>query len=344
MTRRGDPLEPWGLSLEAGPEDDDDVLLERVVGAAILAPSGHNTQPWRFVGDGPTLELWADRSRALPVVDPEDRELVISCGCALLNIRIAAAALGRAALVSELPDPARPDLLARVELGERAAIDPESADLLAMIPRRSTNRSMFATEPISAEVVDRLRSAAESEGARLVVATDAEARAALADLVADGDRRQMADRRFRRELAAWLAPNRGSRRDGIPGYGLGISDLKSIVGPLVIRTFDVGRSQAARDRALATGSPALCVLLTDGDGPGDHLRAGQAHALATLVARREGLWTSYLNQPVEVEELRPRVAGAVGAHGHAQLLTRIGVGPVPRPTPRRGIGEVLERR
>jgi hypothetical protein len=29
----------------------------------------------------------ADRTRALPVTDPEDRELTISCGCALFNLR-----------------------------------------------------------------------------------------------------------------------------------------------------------------------------------------------------------------------------------------------------------------
>jgi hypothetical protein len=36
-----------------------------------------------------TVELYADRTQALAVVDPEDRALTISCGAALPNLRVA---------------------------------------------------------------------------------------------------------------------------------------------------------------------------------------------------------------------------------------------------------------
>jgi hypothetical protein len=53
---------------------------------AVWAPSSHNTQPWvfRLVKSG--IDVLADRTRALPVNDPSDRELTISCGCALMNL------------------------------------------------------------------------------------------------------------------------------------------------------------------------------------------------------------------------------------------------------------------
>ncbi len=50
---------------------------------AVLAPSNHNTQPWLFRVRGSSVELYADRARALRVTDPDDRQLLISCGCAL---------------------------------------------------------------------------------------------------------------------------------------------------------------------------------------------------------------------------------------------------------------------
>jgi nitroreductase len=55
----------------------------------VLAPSNHNTQPWHFNVDGDCLTLCADRTRALPVVDPSDLELIVSCGAALFNLRVA---------------------------------------------------------------------------------------------------------------------------------------------------------------------------------------------------------------------------------------------------------------
>ena len=41
-------------------------LLRMAVEHAILAPSSHNTQPWRFQIRDDVLELFADRMRALP--------------------------------------------------------------------------------------------------------------------------------------------------------------------------------------------------------------------------------------------------------------------------------------
>ena len=63
----------------------------RLLEAAVQAPSSHNTQPWLFRVEDGAVHLLADRTRALPVNDPDDRELTISCGCALLNLRVAAA-------------------------------------------------------------------------------------------------------------------------------------------------------------------------------------------------------------------------------------------------------------
>ncbi len=109
----------------------------------------------------------------------------------------------------------------------------------------------------------------------------------------------------------------------------------SLAGPFVIRTFDTGKGQAAKDSQLAEGSPVLAVLGTEDDTPPEWLAAGQALARVLLRARAEGVWASFLNQPIEVPELRPRLRDAIGQSGFPQLLLRMGYGPEVRPTPRR---------
>jgi hypothetical protein len=72
-------VQDWRFSGDGTSEEK----LRFLLNYAILAPSGHNTQPWLFTIKDKALTLYADRTRALTVVDPEDRELVMSCGAAL---------------------------------------------------------------------------------------------------------------------------------------------------------------------------------------------------------------------------------------------------------------------
>jgi hypothetical protein len=187
-----------------------------------------------------------------------------------------------------------------------------------------------------------LETAAVREGAWLQPVTGF-GRDALADLIAEGDRIQMADRHFRRELAAWMTPNRSRSRDGIPGYALGLGDFMSAAGPLVMRTFDFGTGRAAKDRELALGSPVLAALGTTGDAPRDWLAAGQALQHVLLRAWLDGLAASFLNQAVEVPELRHRLQVLTGFQGFPQLVLRLGFGGKgAQPTPRRPVADVLD--
>jgi hypothetical protein len=287
------------------------------------------------------VELYADRTRGLPVVDPEDRALVISCGAALFNLRVAVRHFGYAYEVQTFPHPDDQDLLARVRLGPEQEATEEEELLFEVLKERHSNRGPFGDRQVPGRLLSALQAAVWEEGAWLHLVQDEAAKHALAELIAEGDRIQLADKRFRRELASWVHPNRTKSRDGIPGYAFGFGDVMSLAGPFVIRTFDTGKGQAARDRQLAEGSPVLAVLGTEGDAPTDWLAAGQALARILLRARVEGVWASFLNQPIEVPELRPRVRETVGEAGFPQLLLRMGYGQEVRPTPRRAIEEVL---
>src|SRR4051812_15735370 len=86
--------------------------LEDATDLVLLAPSVHNTQPWRVELHDDRLDLRADRSRQLTTVDPLGRELVISTGSALMNARIGLAAAGWDARCDRFPRSDDPDLLA----------------------------------------------------------------------------------------------------------------------------------------------------------------------------------------------------------------------------------------
>ncbi|MFA9459791.1 Acg family FMN-binding oxidoreductase [Thiohalorhabdus methylotrophus] len=320
-----------------------DEQLRFLLRYAVLAPSSHNSQPWRFrIRDG-GVDLFADHSRGLPVVDPNDRELIMSCGAALFHLRVALRHFGLRDAVTLLPDPDRPDWLARVAPGGPHA--PEDSDrlLFSALFRRFTHRGAFREAPVPPELTHMLTWMAESEGARLLCLARPEEKEPVAGLVAEGTRRQGASARFRRELSEWVRINDSPRRDGLPGYALGFGRLPSLVGPWMLRWINWGGRQAERDRYWAVNAPVLAVVATDRDDPLCWLAAGQGLAGVLLRAAEDGVQASFLNQPVEIPALRLRLQEVGGVHGMPQVLLRMGFGVEKRaPTPRRPVDEVVD--
>lgn len=334
---------PWQIDEDKFPrEGNDDWKLAWLVRWAVLAPSSHNTQPWVFRIEDGILDLYVDRTRALPVADPDGRELTISCGAALFHLWLALRHFGYAGDIELQPEVGNVDLLARVRLGAMRPPRHEGELLFGQVRQRHTHRGPFDPRPLPAGLIADLQVATAEEGAWLHILDGDAARRAVLDLIAEGDRIQWSNPAFRRELAAWTHSNHGHVRDGIPGYALGMTDIAALASPLVVRAFDLGPGRSARDCELAAGSPVLAVLGTDEDDVLAWLEAGESLAHVLLRARREGVWASFLNQPVEVPELRAELQRVIGRPGHPQMLLRLGFSDTePRPTPRRSAAEVV---
>ena len=307
---------------------------------AVLAPSGHNMQPWKFRISGDTLELFGDFSRALPITDPQNRELVMSCGAALLNLRVALRNFGHTAISELCPDPDRLQLLASLRLVGQAPAGRTDHRLFKAIAERRTNRNPFEARAIPRALLYRWQRAAGYEDAWLHLVDTPEERAAVAALVAEGDR-ELSDRReYRDELPRWLRPNQSLnalQRDGIPGYAMGLGNLaSSLTGALPI-----GAVHAQRNRDLVMNAPAFFVLGTDEDNPESWMVAGQALARVLLAAQSEGVTASFFLQPIELPQLRSRLSEIIREIGHPQITFRLGYGSRVQPTPRRPIADVL---
>jgi hypothetical protein len=336
-------LAAWEIDPKGFPRDGSAADQARfAVRWAILAPSSHNTQPWRFTVLGDELLLSADRSRHLPTIDPFDRELIISCGAALLNLRVVFAHFGVPAEITTFPQSTDPDLVARIQFPGHGRPPSGLGDLIGAIPLRATNRLAFAEAEPPPDVIGRIRAAAEADGAvaRFVSAVDERRR--VAGLIAEADRRQFGDPEFRHELARWIQPSRHD--DGMPAWSQGIAMLADAATPIVamaIRTFDVGKGVAASHEQLAQGSPLLVALSTSVDDNDAWLATGQALQRVLLVVAQAGYAASYLNQPIEVADLRPRLADLMGTARWPQLLLRVGRGPAVPHSPRRPLADVL---
>ena len=313
--------------------------LEVVAGllrSATLAPSMHNTQPWRFGVHraSQTIELFADPSRMLRYSDPDGRAVHIGCGAALFNLRLAIAVAGREAAVRLLPDGRQPLLLATVRLAGRHRPGEMETTLHAAIAARHTNREPFSNRPVPPGVLAELADAAVLEGAVLRFPGHAET-ARLLELASGAERDLLADPAYRAELARWVGGNRDT--DGIPDSALGPRDPMS---GTPTREFTPGRHQPPR-YAWFEESTQLAVLYTAGGGPVDWVRAGEALQRVLLTATSRGLSASPLTQPLETADAW-LVADPQAGSGKPQMILRLGYGLPVGGTPRRAVPEVTQ--
>jgi hypothetical protein len=330
MDIRNVTTDPW--SVDAG--GTVGTALDGCLRAAIAAPSVYNTQPWRFHVEHGYVDLYADRSRQLTVVDPTGRELTISLGAALLNLRVAILRHHRLPLTRLLPDPGQPDLVARVTFGPPTRPDPTIVALADAIPRRHTNRRPFTDVPIPSEVVAELDAAARVEGGTVTV-LDVEARRELLGVVRSADVRLRGEPAYRDELNRWTS-GEPDRTDGVTRTEFGPWDA---LETLPLRDFGLTRPTEPRRTAQFEPDPTLVVLSTNADTPEQWLRAGQSLERTLLTATVRGLVTTPMTQPLEIPELRALLAP--GPARVPQVILRIGYGPASPTSARRPLGEVL---
>jgi nitroreductase len=314
-------------------EQVDGEVLARCVEAAGLAPSLHNSQPWRFRIAGGSVEVFADRRRRLDVLDPSGRELLVSVGAALFTLRLAMRRAGRIPDVALFPDPDDLDLVARVRPGRAAPPSPDALALADAIARRHTNRWPFTVSLVPADVIERLTDAAAHEGATLTIA-GAVSRDAILGLGRAAERRLQAHGAYRAELGHWTRRN---RRDGVPATAIGPWDA---LERLPMRDFGLLPPQPLSTERFED-HPTIGVLSTEGDDPVAWVRAGQALQRVLLVATRLRLATTPISQPVEIPAIRELLTDT-RAGRWAQMIVRLGYGAPAVATPRRPLAEILE--
>jgi Nitroreductase family len=304
---------------------------------ATLAANGHNTQPWRFTIADDSIEIHPDLTRRLPIVDPLDRELWISLGCALENLIVAARATGYEA---EVTYPEAEDMIRIRLLAATASADP----LFDAIPRRQSTRSEYDQQSIPSADLAQLQALPLEPGVTLHLIASAAGRETVLEYVNQGNLRQYADPAFVDELIAWLRFNKRdalASLDGLYSRCSGNPEVPRWFGQLVVATTTPER-QADADARKLRSSPAAVVIASDADTKATWVRTGQVYERLALTATALNIKSALLNQSIEVAGLRAQFQSAMGLGASLpQLVMRVGYAHALPRSPRRPIAHVI---
>jgi hypothetical protein len=271
-------------------------------------------------------------------VDPDDHHLYASLGCAAENILIAAEAFGLKGTLSF-------DSQTSVSVISFENTAPRRTALFDAILTRQCTRKEYDGTPLSTEEQRLLAETARGEGVSVLFLTTDQQKALVASHVAQGNTRQFADAAWAAELLHWIrfsARDAIRTGDGLYGPVMGNPDVPPWLGRLFMRVAFSWKAQNRKDTRNIMSSSAIAVIYSEINDTRHWFEAGRVYERLALQAAALDLRTAFINQPVEVAELRPLFAQSLGLDAQRpDLVVRIGRGPRAPKSLRRPIDDVV---
>ncbi len=313
------------------------VAMRELARYASLAANGHNTQPWKFAIKENAIEIHPDYTRRLPVVDPRDRELWISLGCALENLLIAARAVGY------MPEVTYPDVKDFIHI-RLTRESPQDSPLFKAIPLRQNTRSEYDGRPIPVAELDQLEALPPEPGVVLRFVTRPAEMETVLEYVNQGNLSQYADKPFVNELVSWLRFTKKDALESLDGLYTrcsGNPEVPRWLGQMFVAGTDPQQQADTDARKLRSSSGALVIASKSEDKVG-WVRTGQVYERLALKMTSLNIQSALLNQPIEVTRFRSEFQSAIALDKSVpQLLLRFGYANAMPQSLRRPVEQVL---
>ena len=313
-------------------------LMRELVRQATLAPSSHNTQCWRFELEEKSLSILPDLDRRCPVVDPDDHHLFVSLGCATENLAQAALAHGLMAHVAFNAD----GLEVAIGLEPTKAL---ASPLYEAITQRQSTRADYDGQPLSSEDLHLLERAGTGEGVDVLILTAKESMEGVLEHVIEGNTAQMNDPAFIKELKDWIRFSKSEavrKGDGLFTGSSGNPSVPRWLGSPLFDLFFTVKNETDKYASHVRSSAGIAVFSSQPNDAAQWIEVGRCYERFALQAAALGIRNAHLNQPVELETLRPQFARFLGlGDRRPDLVVRFGRGPTTPPSLRRPVQAVL---
>lgn len=346
--------EAWGIEPIDSKKCSEKELYTHLAAWATLAPSSHNTQPWKFVirPSKHTIDICLDASHILPASDKLEREAYVSIGCATENLLLASDYYGLDPLVEytgeKYPSPAIQAQFKEGILNAHREGEGQDQFLRAMKTRKMNRSKYDPLRTVPPILMKEINEVVQDFGIALDLVIDAGTRSAIAELQYTATKLAVADADFRKELGYFLLPNDTDKGRAMPGHTFGLSN------EMAVKVFnalnregsfdpDIAHGFAASERDAIRSAPLVCVLSTRKNSPEWWLKTGRALERIALLAEIQGVNIAVHAALVEKDMFTNLLKLRLGISQYPTALFRVGYATEERRhSPRVSIREVVE--
>lgn len=313
--------------------------MYKIIHFASLAGSTHNSQPWRVeVFQKDSIHVFADTTRLLDVADQSGKELYISIGAFLKNLRIAANCFSYDIVTRLNKDSNKNNApVAVVYLIPSKLMSDDFG--LKDIERRVTLRAPFKTDTLKKPDIDILINANKSSVH--YYSSNSIAGKFIAKNELEAYKKQSYDSLVQKELARWFRFSDNdvyTKRDGLTPAGMG---LKGLAG-FYVRHFctpDDSRKQSFVWKGIEKTKNQIehcggwIVLTHNQNNVKGWIQTGMLYEKLNLYCRKLNLGFHPMNQIVEVAEYESELIDKLKLHDRILFVARVGyVCDYPDPT------------
>lgn len=301
-------------------------LAKLLISFAILAPSGHNSQPWQFQVSNNEIIITPDYSKRLDVVDGNDRELFISLGCATENLMTAARHYGYDSKYDFS------DGKIVVTFSKQNICNSDT--LFDAITKRHTHRGNFSGAKISDNILQNISAWILQDNASVKI-YNSESREAeiIKQKIAEGNEIQMSDTAFKRELVSWMRFNKkhvNETHNGLCYNVLGFPATPKPIGKRIVGMFLNPKAQNKTDNAVNASASHFCVFCVKDDNAKNWVDLGVFLERFLLKITSEGISYSFSNQPCEIPSLKENLRQNLNLTAYPSVIIRLGYGEEPK--------------
>jgi len=317
--------------------------LINLIKYSIKAPSGHNSQPWKFKLEENSITIFPDYQRVLPIADPDNHELFISLGCALENLIIAAGHFGyHTDIEMKMEDPFKESIRVVLSSGNDQNYD----QLFKNIEIRQSTRSKYNKALIPPADIEKLNVAGKQDQVSFLLFTEQGQIDPVIEITKRATVLRLSKKEFINELMKWIRFSKKTAKktgDGLYSGAIGSPSVPKWLGKLFLNLTYDPKMEGRKNVNLMKNSSGILIFIAKENNKEAWVNLGRSFQRVALTATSLNINHAHINSACEEPVARKKLAEVLKLNPEEQplLIIRIGYSEKRPYSFRRPLEEVL---